>query len=491
MHSGGSWQRIRLPRGEWFYDPARPLGPPGGFGEVFEGKDASGHPVAVKRLKMKAADAAHRELKIAEELAGKSFEQVLAVFDSGEDSEAGGYYVVMPRAERSLSDEVRARGTLPPAEATDILGQLARGLREVEGIVHRDLKPANVLLHDGKWKIADFGIARFVEDATSSNTVRDFLSAPYAAPEQWIGEHATHATDVYALSCIAHVLLRGEPPFRGPTTADYQRQHRSEAPPQLSGADPRVRAIIAAGLRKPQMGRPPIERLIVVLKEASDSVPPAPGIAALHIANATEAERISAVAAQIELERRKNAERGALIETGESILKAIIKDLDNVARKNAPEAQVYLGPLGILRIMLGQAELDMESQGAVPPNISLRGGKWDVLAIGRIKVKQANPEWSHGATLWYMRLSPNAGYRWYEIAYRRHALSSGPLVGPFPIQDLGDDIYRHASLAAGPGTHVIGQDSGPDPIDDEDSQPFVERWLTRLAQAYNGRLRPF
>jgi len=25
-----SWQRIRLPRGEWFYNPNRPLGSPGG-----------------------------------------------------------------------------------------------------------------------------------------------------------------------------------------------------------------------------------------------------------------------------------------------------------------------------------------------------------------------------------------------------------------------------------------------------------------------------
>lgn len=85
-----------------------------------------------------------------------------------------------------------------------------------------------MLLHDGKWKIADFGIARFVEDATSAHTVREFLSPQYAAPEQWIGERATQATDVYALCCVAYTLLTGEPPFPGP---DYQRQHTSESPP--------------------------------------------------------------------------------------------------------------------------------------------------------------------------------------------------------------------------------------------------------------------
>jgi serine/threonine protein kinase len=104
------WVRIRLPRGEWFYDPVRLLGPAGGFGEVFEGKNHAGQLVAVKRLKVTAGEAAHRELKIADELAGKSFEHVLAVLDSGEDSERGGYFVVMPRADRSLADELGMRG---------------------------------------------------------------------------------------------------------------------------------------------------------------------------------------------------------------------------------------------------------------------------------------------------------------------------------------------------------------------------------------------
>jgi len=74
-----------------------------------------------------------------------------------------------------------------------------------------DLKPDNILYHDGKWKIADFGIARFVEEATASNTLKEFLSPWYAAPEQWRLERATHGTDVYALGCIAFCLLTGKP----------------------------------------------------------------------------------------------------------------------------------------------------------------------------------------------------------------------------------------------------------------------------------------
>src|SRR6266852_2580220 len=487
------WVRIRLPRGEWFYNPVRPLGPAGGFGEVFEGKDQAGHLVAVKRLKVTVGEAAHRELKIADELAGKSFENVLAVLDSGEDSEGGGYFVVMPRAERSLADELRTRGMLASAEATDILRQIAEGLKEVEGLIHRDLKPGNVLYHDGRWKIADFGIARFVEDATSTNTVRDFLSAPYAAPEQWTGEHATHATDVYALSCVAYVLLRGEPPFPGPTKTDFQQQHTSQDPPPLTGVDARLRAIFIAGLRKPQSGRPPIDRMIAVLREVSANPAPAtPGIGALQAANALEAERVSAAAAQAERERHKNDERTAVIDTGEGILLDIIARLKNLAHQNAPEAGIQSSHSGKLSIAMGQAELAIELQGGTPPNASFANAKWNVLAIGQVQVRQGGrQEWSYGATLWYMQLPMHTGYRWYEVAYRRHALSRAPLAGPFPIQNLGNDIYREADWAAGPGMHTIEVEFGPVPIDDEDAESFLERWLTRLAQAYQGRLRPF
>jgi len=38
---------------------------------------------------------------------------------------------------------------------------------------------------------------------------------------------------------------------------------------------------------------------------------------------------------------------------------------------------------------------------------------------------------------------------------------------------------------------VIEVDFGPTPIDDENDDSFLDRWLTRLAQAYEGRLRPF
>jgi len=483
---------IRLPRGEWFFDDSRRLGRPGGFGEVFEGEDVKGNPVAVKRLKVTAAEAAHRELTISDELAGRSFEHVLAPLDAGQDADTDHYFVVMPRADGSLADAVEARGPLPPDEAVDVIRQIAAGLQEIPEIVHRDLKPANVLFLEGHWRIADFGIARFLEDATSLNTLKECLTPAFAAPEQWNSEHATSATDVYALSCIAHVLFNGTPPFPGPTPADYREQHLSAAPPLLTPAPPPLRALVAAGLRKLQSTRPSIGRVSAVLEEtASNPAQPSPAIEEFRAANAAEAERRSQVEADGERQRRKHAEREALIEAGNTILQKIVLHLADVARENASEADIR--QVGSLSIGMGtEAILKVELQGAVPPNAVFPNSKWDVLAIGRIDVKQlAQHEWNHGATLWYMRFGRGEGYRWYEVSYKRGALFTGSLIGPFAIQYLGDDIYGHADAAAGSGLHSIEVEFGPTPIDDEAVNAFVERWLARLAAAYEGRLRPF
>ena len=95
-------KKVKLPRGVWSYDPKKPLGAPGGFGAVFAGTDEQGKPVAVKRLHVDAAQAAHRELRIAGSLASRNLQHVIPVLDAGQDSESDQYFVVMPVAQRSL-----------------------------------------------------------------------------------------------------------------------------------------------------------------------------------------------------------------------------------------------------------------------------------------------------------------------------------------------------------------------------------------------------
>jgi serine/threonine-protein kinase len=158
-------QRIQLPKGVFELDPDKPLGKRGGFGQVFCGQSPTNGNLAIKRLYVSAVDAAHRELRIAEELSGRSFQNVIPFIDSGEDPDSGSYFIVMPRAEKSLQDLIDSEPPRSPAEAAVIMLQILSGLLEVPELIHRDLKPANVLFHENKWKVADFGIAKFVEES--------------------------------------------------------------------------------------------------------------------------------------------------------------------------------------------------------------------------------------------------------------------------------------------------------------------------------------
>jgi eukaryotic-like serine/threonine-protein kinase len=102
------------------------------------------------------------------------------------------------------------------------------------GIIHRGLKPANVLRYAGRWKLADFGIARDQEIGTQDPTFVGWGSFPYMAPELWELKSPTIKTDLYALGCLAYELLAGS--RRTPGT------RRPSGQATLPGPRPRRRA---------------------------------------------------------------------------------------------------------------------------------------------------------------------------------------------------------------------------------------------------------
>lgn len=208
----------------------------GGMGEVWRAADELlGRTVAVKLLAAEADHAtAQRFSREAEIAARLNHPHVVALYDAG--SHQSRPYLVMEYVEgRSLAEELSVHGGLAPERVADLAAQIAEGLSAAhqQGVVHRDIKPSNLLLSaDGAVKIADFGIARIVDEAEVSLTATGQLmgTSTYLAPERALGRPAGPASDVYALGCVLYELLTGHPPFRGDTAAAVVHQHVAATP---------------------------------------------------------------------------------------------------------------------------------------------------------------------------------------------------------------------------------------------------------------------
>jgi serine/threonine-protein kinase len=481
--------KIQLPKGEWFYNPDKPLGRPGGFGAVFRGHSDQLGDIAVKKLHITAEDAGHREIRVANELIQKQLVNVMPILDAGIDPETGGYFFVMPCADCSLQDEINRREKIPEAEVIDILAQIASGLSEVSQIVHRDLKPGNILFHVDKWKIADFGIARFVEESTSLNTLKECLSPQYAAPEQWKQEKVTDKTDIYSLGCIAYTLISGRPPYSGASFEELREQHLHSEPPVLE-CSPVTKSLILLMLRKIPESRPSLERVKNRLFEIGKSLnqPSAgAGFDALAIAGAKAAEETNKKEALLIAAEKEKIKRQDLARFASGSLDQIIVTLFETINKFAPTAQIHKQPNPYVWLGSAMLKIELPSRNEALDSAFFEKSAWDVIMIADITIEQANPKYIWGANLFYADPNRSGEFRWYEVMFMAYyAVSRRPLYEPFRVDTMN---YSDAARAfGGQGIGAFQLAAKPIPIDDEHLDTFCNRWAELLAKAYSGEL---
>lgn len=215
-----------------------------------------------------------REIRITAKL---QHPNIVPIFDSG--TIHGVPYYVMPFVNgMTLSERLVREGQIPVEEALGITCEIADALAcaHTAGFVHRDIKPGNILLSGlpatGQRSssgfhamLADFGIARAVDDAAGTDRLTatgvTLGTAHYMSPEQAASDRVDGRSDIYSLGCVLYEMLAGQPPFSGGSAKSVIARHLADPVPSLytvrTSVAPRLEELIGKAMAKSPADRFP------------------------------------------------------------------------------------------------------------------------------------------------------------------------------------------------------------------------------------------
>ena len=220
----------------------------GGMAYVYKAFDrVEGRWVAIKILKEEFSDNSdflRRFRNESKAIAVLNHPNIVKVYDVSFGDQI--QYIVMEYIDGiTLKEYIEQEGAIRWQEAVHFTIQILMALEcaHEKSIIHRDIKPQNImLLEDGTIKVADFGIARFLQSETQTMTDKAIGSVHYIAPEQARGDYITDKADIYSVGVMLYEMLTGKLPFvadNAVSVALMQLQAKPVMPRELNPSIPR------------------------------------------------------------------------------------------------------------------------------------------------------------------------------------------------------------------------------------------------------------
>lgn len=220
----------------------------GGMATVYRGRHATlQRDVAIKVLHPHLSSSTRNRKRFAREaraIEHLRHDNILEIFDySGVDT--SDCYIITEYVEGETLTELMNRCNRVPSEVAVLIGLAltdALAYAHRAGILHRDLKPDNVMVRaDGKVKLMDFGIARFLDESQLTLTGALVGSPAFMSPEQAREESLDTRSDLFSLGTLLYYLVTGQLPFSGSNASlilkniiEGNRPHVTELAPGVS-----------------------------------------------------------------------------------------------------------------------------------------------------------------------------------------------------------------------------------------------------------------
>jgi serine/threonine protein kinase len=238
----------------------------GGMGTVYRARDTeTDQTVALKILSATTGD--HQRFSLESSILSRLSHVGIVGWVAQGETASGVPYLAMEWLDGITLAERLEQGPLTVREAVLLGARVADALAvaHANGVIHRDLKPSNLFLCDGRAdqvKVLDFGVARLRENPRELTITNQIVGTPgYMAPEQARGIRELDArVDLFALGCVLHRAISGEPAFDGPDVLSVLAKLVMHRPPGVGeladGVPDELESLVLCLLEKSPGSRP-------------------------------------------------------------------------------------------------------------------------------------------------------------------------------------------------------------------------------------------